>query len=776
MFWLSGAWLAGIQASPALPLQSWQWLILSGLCLAGWLLLRPARPQRLLLGLLLASTLGAARFQPRLPNQLLVQYHGLSRGLTVRGRVIDDPARREGTTALTVSVEAILAEGGSWQPVEGLLLADVDPFFTWSYGDRVELRGNLKHPPTSEDFDYRAYLARRGIHSVMTAGRAERLDQGAGAAWLGLIYRLRASLLASVQRLFPEPEASLLAGILLGVESGISTDVRRAFDRTGTTHVIAISGFNISIIAGLFLGIFGRWLGARRGALAAGAGIAVYTLLVGADAAVVRAAVMAGLSLTAQRLGRQSLGFASLGSAGVVMTAIDPQLLWDVSFQLSFAATLGLLVYGERFRLAFVRMLRHRWGFSDERSQAWAGPTADYFLLTLAAQLTTLPLILYHFSRLSLVAPVANLVILPVQPAVMIMGGLAASLGAVSAPLGRAAGALAWPFPAFTIRAVELLAGLPLASLSLPPMSPAGLAGLYGALLLLTGLAGRPTDPDGPALPYWLQPVFVGALALGTVLAWQQLADLPDGRTRVTLLATHPGDGLLIETGSGRRILIDGGASALALGEALDRRHSPFDRSLDWLIVTQASEQAIGGIARLVERYAVGGAIVAAAPSSNAYRRLAQELAEMGRPLGPAASGMQLELGDGALLEFALVSDDDLVMTLSDGSARLLLAPRAASGWIDRLAAGYMPGWSAVLLPEAGDSALTPPADLLQLDPALILLSVDPAQVPDRPPRSLLEALSGRTILRTDQHGWIELATDGQHLWVSTGRVGPTIR
>jgi competence protein ComEC len=774
MFWLSGAWLAGILAGSRFTLRPWQWLVLAALFLGGLLWQRSQSRQRLLLGLLLVACLGAARYHPSLPNSPLIHYHGLSRGLTIRGRVVDYPAQRDSLTGLTVAVESILTDGGSWQPQAGLILANVDPFSPWAYGDRVELRGNLQEPPASDAFDYRAYLARRGIHTLMTANRAMQLGRGPLIDGQGAIYRLRARLLDSLVRLFPEPEASLLAGILLGVETGISDPVRQAFDRTGTTHVIAISGFNISIIAALFLAVFGRWLGARRGALAAGAGIALYTLLVGADAAVVRAAVMGGLSLAAQRLGRQTLGYASLGAAASGMTLVDPHLLWDVSFQLSFAATFGLLLYGDRFQAGFVNLVRRRGHVTEDTAEAWAGPVSEYFLLTLAAQLTTLPLILYHFSRLSLIAPLANLVILPVQPALMILGGLATGLGAVWPPLGDLAAAVAWPFPAFTIRVVEFFAGLPLASITLPPLGSLALAGLYLFILVVTWLADRIPAHGDLRPPTWLQAVALAGLAVATLIAWQRVAHLPDDRTRLTFLATHPGDGVLIETRDGRRLLIDGGASALALGEALDRRLPPFERSLDWLIVTKADEQTIGGIARLVERYAIGGAIVTAAPATSAYRRLAQDLSDMGRPIGSAGQGMRLDLGEGAALTFLTADGDDLLLALEDGSARILLVPRASAGWMGRMRdIGLAPGWSALMLPAAGDGTITPPAELLRLNPRAVLLSVDPGQVPDRPSTALLEALDGRAVLRTDQLGWIELSTDGSRLWVIAQRPLP---
>jgi competence protein ComEC len=167
------------------------------------------------------------------------------------------------------------------------------------------------------------------------------------------LYDFKARALNILTQIFPEPHASLLQGILLGVESGIPKNLEDSFSATGTSHIVAISGFNISILAGIFAAFGKRLFGARRGAVVAILGIAAYTLLVGAGASVVRAAIMGGLALVAQRIGRRALGLNTLAAAVIVMTLINPLAIWDVGFQLSAAATLGLVLYAEPFEAAF---------------------------------------------------------------------------------------------------------------------------------------------------------------------------------------------------------------------------------------------------------------------------------------------------------------------------------------------------------------------------------------------------------------------------------------
>ena len=199
-------------------------------------------------------------------------------------------------------------------------------------------------------------------------------------------------------RNFPQPHAALLSGILLGVDSGLPRSLQDDFRTTGTAHIIAISGFNISVVAAVLMGALGSVLGQRRARPLALLGIAAYTVLAGADASVVRAALMGALVIVAQGLGRPAQALTALIFAAVAMTAWEPRILWDVGFQLSVGATLSLLLYSQALQSAITAL-----------AQRWAGPTGariasalgEFTVLTAAAQVLTLPLTAYYFRQLS---------------------------------------------------------------------------------------------------------------------------------------------------------------------------------------------------------------------------------------------------------------------------------------------------------------------------------------------------------------------------------------
>ena len=203
----------------------------------------------------------------------------------------------------------------------------------------------------------------------------------------------------------------------------------------------------------------------------------------------VRAALMGLLGFFAWQVGRRNLGMNALAITALLMVAVNPLLLWDAGFQLSFLATLGLILYAEPLTALAGRLL-FRLAHPQEAVQRVLPPLTNFVLLTFAAQIATLPIMAYHFKRISLVSLIANPFILPAQPAVMIVGGLALILSLFLFPLGQWIAWLAWPFVEYTIRAVELFDRLPGGTLYLGNTSPWLVGGFY--VLLFGGTLGWP--------------------------------------------------------------------------------------------------------------------------------------------------------------------------------------------------------------------------------------------------------------------------------------------
>ena len=793
LFWLALAFLAGILLADAVSLTTAAWLILAGAAFIGSVLLalvprwlaqrvsiRPQSIQRLnypfspaFVVLLLTSVfLGASRYQSKQPDLtdpgFIAWYNSLQGEVIIEGVIVEPPDVRDAYTNLRLATHKVRLAYDStflFRDVHGLLLARVPPGGTWRYGDRVHLEGRLETPPEDEEFSYRDYLARQGIYSTMSMAGARLLRRDQGNPVLAILYRFKAHALATVYRVFPNPEASLLAGILLGNETGIPREVQEAFKATGTSHIIAISGFNIGIIGGLFAVAFSRLLGRRWGAVAAMLGILIYTALVGASFSVLRAAIMGCLALIARQVGRQT-GINTLAITAAGMAVFNPYALWDPGFQLSFAATLGLVLYADPLQTWFTHLLTRRLPLATARSIA--GVVGNYLLFTLAAQVMTLPVIAYHFHRISLTAILANPIVLPAQPPLMILGGLATLLGLIWPPLGQMVAYLAWPFIAFTIRVVELFATLPGGSIPLGSVALVVVIGIYLLIFALTVWKARFREKLlslGPA-------AVLTTLGVATVFVWRAAFTAPDGRLHVTILdvgdTALSGDGILIRTPTGRNLLIDGGPSATRLSEALGRRLPPTNLGLDWLVVAAPGNEQTISLPQVLDRFHPAS-VLWAGPThgTRGARELQAALVRAGISQVLVRPGQSLDLGRGAVLRVLTVGKRGATLLLEWDRFRLLLPLGINLEDMAALENGRSIGnVTAVLLADSGYAPSNPPEWIAALQPQVALISVSPADLQDLPSPETLDLLQGYTVLRTDRHGWIELTTDGEHMWV----------
>ena len=775
LLWLVLAWIVGIALGPSPQPTTFEWGIIAVLALLASLAFRRRSRYRLLFICLSLLAMGAVRYkssQPELGPGHVSAYNDTGHRIRLTGVVVAPPDTRDTYVGLRVRTETLSeVAADQMRPAEGLVLVNADRFGEWAYGDRVEAIGALETPPVFETFSYRDYLARQGIYSVMPTASVTRVAVDQANPILQAIFAFRQRGLETILRLYPDPEASLLSGILLGIESGIPTRVEEAFNATGTTHIIAISGFNITIVASVFVSGLGRWLGARRGAWAAALAIAVYTIFVGAGASVVRAAVMAGLALLARRIGRRDDALISLGAASALMTLVNPAALWDVGFQLSFAATLGLVLYADPLKAWFVARVLSR--LPKPQAEKLGGIVGEFVLFTLAAQLTTLPLSAYYFHRIPLVALIANPVILPAQPAVMILGGVSAMAGSIWLPLGRPLAWLTWPFVAFTVRAVEFFADWPLAGIELGRLALPIVFGYY--LILFGGTAAYraiTTRRLEWSLPRPLVAFGLAGLALFSGLAWRAAVDQPDGMLHLTVFDVGSGDATLIESPSGRFVLINGGLSTIALSDALGRRLPLFYRALDAVVVAGTSEDQLAGLAGVSGRFPIGALVLAAPPSGPAYTALVEEVTRAGRAVTTMAPGQIMDLGQGATFEVIAGDDHGSVLQLVHGRWRAVLAQAADSPLVAQLIeSGELSGVQVLVLPDGGFAGVNPPAWLDALRPQLALISVEAGNRRGLPSPVVLDHLAGITVLRTDVNGWIRVSTDGQSMWTEAERL-----
>lgn len=274
---------------------------------------------------------------------------------------------------------------------------------------------------------------------------------------------LEQKLEQTISRALPEPQASFMAGLLLGARRNIPKNLLDSFATTGTTHIIALSGYNITIIAAALASIFNfLTLAKKQSFWLAMAAIIFFVWLTGFQVSLIRAAIMGILTLFALTSGRLYSIHNALALAGALMILFDPFiLLHNISFQLSFLATLGIV---------------------------WLFPIfsrlGETLGTTLSAQIMVMPLITYYFGNLSLISPLANLLILPLIPLTMLFGFILVLGSFLWSSLAWLLAAPAWLLLTLEIKIIELLATAPFASLRLSPFGRGWLLLLYLALIV----------------------------------------------------------------------------------------------------------------------------------------------------------------------------------------------------------------------------------------------------------------------------------------------------
>jgi len=353
----------------------------------------------------------------------------------------------------------------------------------YDYGDLLSIKCRLKQPENfNNQFKYDKYLARYGVYSLCNYPKIESLSANQGSFLFKNILRFKFYVGRRVDRLWPEPQSSLMAGLLYGSRSGLPAELTDNFSRTGVTHIIAISGYNISIIVTIMMSLLIN-LGLYRPQAfwLTLIGIFVFVIFTGASASVVRAGLMGSLVLLAQYLGRLSAIGRVMVLALVIMLLINPLvLLWDAGFQLSFLATLGLVYLSP--------VLEHFFQI-DRFASVWLVRVLLRIVIsTAAAIIATLPLILSQFGRLSVVALLVNLLILWIIPWLMLFGFLAVGFSLIFYPLGQV---------------VAYLAGV----------------GLNYVIILVNWFGHRPWAAVEVAWPNWLMPAFYLLL----IVIWKKI-------------------------------------------------------------------------------------------------------------------------------------------------------------------------------------------------------------------------------------------------------------
>jgi competence protein ComEC len=673
-----------------------------------------------------------------------------------------------------LEVQHTLDRQGIVQPAAGRLLATVsqdERAPVARYGDQVSFNGKISlfhgyHNPGA--YDYAAALKRKGIsaRAQVIGGRVTIANPDIGGTWQENLAFWRQAIKKAMDASMQPEQSAILFGMLFGGYTEIPQAVVKDFQTTGLVHILSVSGTHVALVAGVILGA-GRAVGFRYGPTAAAAGIAimVYSVLSGLTPPVVRSAVMGLIALAAIAFDREKDAPSALALSALGMLVFTPGLIYDLSFQLSFAATAGLVfLYPQT-----VKQLH--------RLPLWL---AAGLAVTLVAQLSVLPFLAWYFNSLSLSAFIANIVVVPFIEALVVVG----LVGAILVSFWPAA-SWVFAFCGMVVGVVEyitsMLAALPGSSVYVPPV---GIAAGFIYYTMLAWLYGyKPSViPSAQHLFYRAPKLISGCVAL-LLLVITLYSQLPQP-VAVHFIDVGQGDAVLMTTPHKRAVLVDtGGITSEKNGfDVGDRVVVPYLKhygivSLDYLILTHGHQDHAGGAAAIIASLPVKTVLVASEPHTKAVRNMIQL---KGKTILIPADERQTILLDGVAIDIVHAvgqeqpiksgNEASTVARVSFGRHSFLLTGDLTAAEEKVMVGKGLEPVTVLKVAHHGARSSTSPEFLQAVKPQYAVISLGSGNRYGHPHAETLKRLESRgiDIFRTDHQGAIVFTTDGAKLSVNT--------
>ncbi len=742
-------------------------------------------PLLVIVFILLGAAAGlAARLSPGAAGE---RFYG--RTVTLEGYICGDPQFKQGRTAYSLEVErACMGEEVARAPGRVLLYMS-GRREDLGYGDAVRVTGRPYLPDSPGNpgrFDYGEYLSGRGVWAVVSLKDGESLEKtgsGRGNPAAGLALGIKQRLMEVNRATLDQGHAALVNGMIFGSRGEISPRTKEVFSEAGVVHILSVSGLHVGLVAAGVLGLMSALRLQRFSFPVITAVLAVYAYITGVGPAVVRAAVMAWICLLGHRLGRERDWPTTLAAAALAILAFSPRSLFDPGFQLSFAATWGILHAGA----AIDRRLQ-----SMGLTRSWIRGCLS---VPLGAQIGTLPLVACHYNIFSLASIPANLLAVPLVGLILPLG-LAASLAGlacvkVALLINYATAALL----DLMMLVVGVIHGIPGSVFYVSPPPTAAVAAWYLSLAFLLGGAGT-EKPEKKKVPV-LRLIAGGLLA--SCLVWSLAAAVGPGggNLEVHIIDVGQGDSTLLRFPNGRVMLVDAGGwkdefrEGRGAGEVVASylRRLGLNR-LDALVLTHPHEDHAAGAGFLLGRFGIGAVLVSPAGLSGqtqeradpGYKKIVSLFGERNVPVRELYSGdlitldprVRVEvLGPGADLLVGTRSDlnnNSLVLSVRYGlKSFLLTGDIEAEGQARLLERGYQLKHSVLKVPHHGSRYVLPEfVERVQPEMSVIAVGRNSFGQPD-PGTVALAGVEGRPVYRTDRDGLVLFSCDGRRIGVITG-------
>ena len=651
----------------------------------------------------------------------------------------------------------------------------------WRAGRRVRMPVALHRPSRYLDPgvpDHEQALARRGttlVGTVKSGALVEVLARGSpfSEAMAAIRGFARRAIADSVGR-WNARSGAIVAAIVIGDRAGLDPIVQRRLQEAGTYHVIAISGGNIAILAGLLIGAFkvAGWFG-RTAMISAIALLVAYGVLVGGGASVNRATLMAVVSLTARAFDQRSPPLNALFVVAAVLVAFDPLVVSDPAFVLTFAATFAILLV-----MPFV---------ARRRLPRWLAPSASMLAASLATEALVFPVGAYVFSRITFAGLALNFLAIPLMALAQIAGMAVVPIALASQTLAALVGWTAHVGAAGLVWSADLVRFVPAVSYRIAPPPVAAIVTYYCGV----AVACRPAS-SGPGAPVSVRRLAL-AVAVGAAL-WiladprTILAGWGDGRLHVTFIDVGQGDAIFVRFPRGHTMLVDaGGLSSSSSFDIGDRVVAPVIRDaavyrIDYLVLTHGDPDHIGGAPAILEEFRPRelweGIPV---PRSGGLTQLRLAARTSGAKWANVHAGDHLVVDDVDVVARApaheewerqkVRNDDSIVLDLRWRGMSVLLTGDIGRDIERGLAQSIPPASVRVLkVPHHGSATSSSEAFVRAMRPTVAVVSVGRANHFGHPVAEVMERYGavGAETYRTDRDGAVTVETDGTAVMVST--------
>jgi competence protein ComEC len=751
-------------------------------------------------------------------SQHIINYIGKEK-LIVEGIISENPEVSTDRTELTVSTVRLIHDDDAIIPIEGFVLLSVNGNQEFKYGDFIRFKTRLKAPHSFRNpggFDYVKHLRYRGIMArgfIRDSSGLVVLRENQGDIFKIYLERMRRNLKRLIRDNSSSPEGEIIQAMILGDQKEIPKEVMDKFNKTGTTHIIAISGFNIGIVAFLSFIVIRlimkssaylllRFNIFKFSTICAIIPVIIYTFIAGMGVSVVRAAIMAVTFMIAIILGKERDLYNSLALAALMILVVYPPSLFDVSFQLSFVAVWAILFIAPRLTL----MIPEGKPEAESRHKAMTKKVFKnvyiFLVVSLSATLGTLPLIVFYFNRMSTVVLLSNLIVVPILGIIAIPVCTAIIL---VAPLSNALAILFLDISSFLVRIsvsmVDLFASIPGSSVFITTPTVLEITAYYLFLIATVKLIDFIKRDESNAfnikstISLLLYRVILAVLAVFFIIdaTYIHIKDNSEN-LKITYIDVGQGSSTLIRLPGGKKVLVDGGGSYENIFDVGKYVVAPYlwherIKDIDIVVLTHPHPDHLNGLLHILSNFDVKEVwsngesaeietyedFVKIINEKNITHRLISEdtgnITINGATITILNPPKSIDSRNDLSRKFDETNNDAIVMKLTVGNVSILLPSDISEPTETSLVkSGKNLKSQIILVPHHGGLTSSTIPFLNSVKPEIAVISCGADNVYNDPRPDVLKRYLqlGTKILRTDINGAVDVTTDGKNIAYSS--------